>query len=445
MIWVRRALTLPLILILIVILFIALLITQVNNTAANPEFYNNLMVEADVYNFVYDDVIPAALEEVEVDDTLDIPIDISDIEDELVSIARTTFPPQWLQTQFESVTITIIPYFVGDTDNFVYTLWLKDSVISAGDAIKDEILRGDVFTYVYDDVVPYMAGELFDSLGGLPPSVTITQHDIENTLRTTVTQEWLASQLEAAVDSVLQYMAGDSGHFTISVPLQTVVTDEALLELLGAGNEDYLDEAQSWINGQWIYTDADLLNELDSDDEETLEDVRDWIKDGYTLTEADLRDALSDSQGALDNFDNIRDWIHTGRTWLWALWLLPVILIVAIGFLGGRRWKSRATWALGCLLLASVIVFITTALVYSNVAEPEIEDLKLDTAKYQGVEQVLAEKGNELIELSSDNFVSGMKANTIYVIIASGVGLLGVVGWYIVDSRRKPLVTAGRS
>ena len=438
MIWVRRALTIPLVLILIAVLFVALLVTQVNNTAANPEFYNDLMREANVYNFVYDDVIPAALDEAETSDTLDIPIDISNIEDELVSIARAIFPSQWLQAQFESLTVTVIPYLVGDTDNFAYTLWLKDSVMSAGDAIKNEILHSDAFTDIYNDVIPYMAGELFDSLGELPPSVTITQQDIENALRTTVTQEWLASQLEAAVDPVLQYLAGDSDHFTVSVPLQTVATDEALLVLLGEGNEDYLDEVRYWIDGQWSYTDADLLDELYADDEETLQDVRNWIDTGYTVTETDLRDALSDSQGALDDFDKIRSWIHTGRTWLWSLWLIPIIFVIAIGFLGGRHWKSRAAWALGSLLLASIIVFIATALLYSNVGEPEIEKLKLDIAEYQGVERVMAEKGNELIQLSSDNFVSGMKANTIYVIIVSGVGLLGVIAWYIADHRRKP-------
>jgi hypothetical protein len=241
-----------------------------------------------------------------------------------------------------------------------------------------------------------------------------------------------------AVDPILQYLAGDSDHFTISVPLQTVVTDEVLLELLGDGNEDYLDEARYWIDGQWSYTDGDLLNELDSDDEKTLQDVRNWINNGYTVTETDLRDALSDNQGALDDFDNIRNWIHTGRTWLWSLWLIPIIFVIAIGFLGGRRWKSRAAWALGSLLLASIIVFIATALIYSNVGEPKISELKLDPGEYQGVERVMAEKGNELIQRSADSFVNGMKANTIYVIIASGVGLLGVVGWYIADHRRKP-------
>ena len=437
MIWLRRVLTIPLILVLIVILFIALLVTQVNNTAANPEFYNDLMREADVYDFVYDDVIPAALDEAETGDTLAIPVDISDIEDKLVSVARTTFPPQWLQTQFESLTVKMIPYIVGDADNFVYTLWLKDRVMSAGDAIKDEILHGDVFTYVYEHVIAYVAGELFDSLGELPPSVTITEQDIKIALGTVVKEETLASELETAVDSVLQYLSGDSDHFTISVPLQTVVTDEVLLALLGEGNEAYLDEAWYWIDGQWSYTDSNLLNELDSNDEETLQDVRNWINNGYTVTEADLRDALSDNQGALDDFDNIRSWIHTGRTWLWSLWLIPIIFVIAIGFLGGRRWKSRAAWALGSLLLVSIIVFITTVLIYSNVGEPKISELKLDPGEYQGVERVMAEKGNELIQRSADSFVSGLKTSTIYAIIAPGVGLLGVIGWYIVDHRRK--------
>jgi hypothetical protein len=441
MIWVRRALTVPLMLALIILLAIAVFITQINDTAANPDFYNDRMVEADIYDFVYDDVLPAALHEMDEERSADIPIELSEIEREIILIARETFPPDWLQSQFESITATLIPYFVGDTDNFTYTLMLKGRMEAAVDAIEENLLCCAALDHIYNKGISYVAQKLYTSME-LPPTVTITEALVEGSLKSVVPEDWLATHLESAVDSFIAYLTKDAEHFTISLPIEEVYTDDDLLLLLGAGNEAYLDEAWNWIAGEWAFTDDDLMAELDTDDEETLQDVRNWINSGYAVTEDDLREALSDNQGALDDFDNIRSWIHTGRTWLWSLWLIPVIFIIAIGFLGGRRWKSRAAWALGSLLLSSIIVLIATVLIYLNVAEPEIEELKLDTAEYQGVEQVLAEKGNELIELSSDSFVNGMKASTIYVIIASGVGLLGVVGWYIVDSRRRPLGTA---
>lgn len=440
MIWVRRIFTIPLIIILIAILCLAVLITQVNGTVANPDFYTNQLEKADVYNFVYDEVLPAALDEID-DETSDFPIDISDIEDDIVSAARGAVSPEWLKSQVEAATRTFIPYFVGDTDYFSYTFILKDRVEAAADAVKDNILNSGAFTSIYNDMIPYLAEEIWEGMDEVPSGKRPSVAEMEDSLRDIVTQAWLRSQLESAIDSALPYLTGDSNHFTISIPLQDVFTDAALLELLGEGNEEYLDEAQDWISGEWTYTDADLLDDLKSQDEETLEDARDWIANGYIATEIDLREAISDSDADLDSFDNIRHWIHTGRTWLWALWLLPILLIIGIGFLGGSSWKGRLAWALVALLIAALAVFITTTLVYANVAEPEIDKLlaeHLDPLEYDGLQRVLTEKGNEMIHNTFDSFIAGMKNQTIYMMIAAGAGLLGVAVWYVVDARRRP-------
>ena len=118
--------------------------------------------------------------------------------------------------------------------------------------------------------------------------------------------------------------------------------------------------------------------------------------------------------------------------------MVLVLIVAGIGFLGGRGWKSRAAWALGGLLLATLIVFITATLLYSNVGEPRIEELKLDPWTYEGVEKVMAEKGNELIQDSFDAYTSGANNKFIYIMIASGVGLLGVASWYVVGKRGTP-------
>lgn len=439
MIWVRRILAIPLIIIFAVLFIVVLMATHVNGTVANPGFYNDQMLQADVYNFVYDEALPAALDEIETGDASDIPIDISAIEDDIVSTAREILPPEWLQAQFESATNEAIPYLVGDTDHFTYTLVLKDRVEAAADVIKDDILHGDTFTNIYDDGMSYLADELFQNLvDALPPSVTITKEELESSLRTVVSEDWVISQLEAAIDGVIPYMTGDSDHFTITIDLQEVYTDEALLDLLGEGNEEFLDEAQDWISEGWTFTDADLLDELGSDGAQTLEDVRGWIASGYTVTEADLREAISDTEEGLDTFDDARHWIGTARTWMWALWLVPVILLIAIGFLGGRNWKSRLAWALAVLFITSLAGYIAVGLTYSNIGEPRIQELMLDPSEYEGVMAVVAEKGNELIENAFDSFASGIESKALYIMIGSAVVLLGDIGWSVVSRQHKP-------
>ena len=107
MIWFRRILTIPLIIIFVALLIVLLPVSQLNDTAGNPEFYKDHIQQADLYNFVYDEVLPAGLDELETGDLSDIPIDISAIKDDIVSIARKILPPDWLQAQVEAAIDTI--------------------------------------------------------------------------------------------------------------------------------------------------------------------------------------------------------------------------------------------------------------------------------------------------------------------------------------------------
>lgn len=435
MIWFRRALVVPLILVLILVILVAVIVTQTNDTVANPRFYNDRMLQADVYNFIYDELLPEALVQAVADE--DLPIDVLDIKDELIATARDTLPPDWLQYQFESSVNELIPYMVGDTDHFSHTFIFRDRVEAAGDSIVDNVLHTDAFTTIYDDGMAYVAEALHGSLqSALPPNVSISQEETESVLRTAASEGWVILQTELAVDSFTSYMAGQSSHFNISLPLQEVFTDEVLLDLLGEGNEAYLDEARDWISEGWSYTDSDLMADL-NDGWDTFQDIRGYTQSGYTVTETDLRDAITDDEDEIQSFDDVRGWIHTGRTWLWGLWVVLILIVVGIGFLGGRGWKSRSAWALGSLLIATLIVFITVTLLYANVGEPRIEELKFDPWTYDGVERVMAEKGNELIQDSFDTYTSGANNKLIYIMIASSVGLLGVASWYVVNRRPK--------
>lgn len=440
MIWFRRLLTIPLIIFLFFLLIVVLLVTNINDTAANPKFYQDQMREADIYNFVYDEILPAALDDMETDDPWDITIDISDIEGDIVSAVEKILPPEWLQAQVESATDTIFPYILGDTDHFTYTLVLKDRVEMASQVIKSDILQGYSFTYIYDEGVSYLADELLENLDELPYPLTLSKEEIENSLRTVIPQDWITARLGAAIDSIIPYITGDTDHFTITMPLQDRVdaataaaADLGVIDLL----EEYLEEARDLTSEDWTFTDADLLDELDSDDRELLEDIRGWIDDGYTIRETDLREAVADTGEDLEIFDNVRYWTGTARTWLWVLWLVPILLLVIIGLLCGRSWRGRLVWALAVFILVSATVYITVDRTYAAISEPNIQDI-FDPADYAGVDAVMADKGNEVIENASSGFVSGVKGKALYIMIGSSVGILGVIGWSVLSRRYKP-------
>ena len=440
MIWFRRLLAIPLVIFLVVLLLVVLLVTNINDTAANPRFYQDQMRQADIYNFVYDEILPAVLDDIETDDQADIPIDISGIKNDLISAAEKILPPEWLQAQVESATDTVFPYILGDTDHFTYTVVLKDRVETAAEVIKDDILRGDAFAYIYDEGVSYLTDELLENLDELPYRLSISKGEIESSLRKVIPQDWITAQLGSAIDSTIPYITGDADHFTVTIPLQDRVdsatvaaADLGVIDLL----EEYLEEARDLTSVDWTFTDADLLDKLDSDGKELLEDVRGWIHDGYTITERDLREAIGDTGEDIETLDNARYWTGTARTWLWALWLIPILILIIIGLLCGRSWRSRLIWALAVFLLVSATVYITVDRTYATLGEPRIQDI-FDPTDYEGVEAIMADKGNEVIENTSSGFVSGVKGKTLYIMIGCGVGIMGVIAWSVLSRRQKP-------
>jgi len=127
----------------------------------------------------------------------------------------------------------------------------------------------------------------------------------------------------------------------------------------------------------------------------------------------------------------------TGRTWLWALWLILFISLFFIGLSGGRNWRSRLAWMVVVLLLTSLAIYIATGQVYSHIGEPQLEEVMPDPSEYEGIEAVLVEKGNEVVKNASSGFVSGIQRKTLYMMIGSGVILLGVIGWSMVSRRQE--------
>ncbi|NQT72186.1 MAG: hypothetical protein HQ553_05370 [Chloroflexi bacterium] len=239
--WIRRILAIPLIILFFVFFTVALFVTQVNDKLDDTGFYNHHTEKADVYNFFYDEVLPAALDEVEDDDTSgDIPIKLSPIQDELISAAKSILPPEWLQEQFVAAIDASLPYFMGSTDEFTYTLPLRERVDTAATVIKDDILQGPAFTSVYDDMIDYIADQILDKLENLPYTLTLQKSELKESLEKALPEKWLASEFASVIDSVIPYFTDDSDHFTVAFDLKGRIDAiaEGTIEVL-TGEETY--------------------------------------------------------------------------------------------------------------------------------------------------------------------------------------------------------------
>lgn len=427
MIWFRRFLTIPLILIFVVLLVLTVVVTAVNNTAANPQFYNGQMKQADMYNYIYTSIVPAALDEVKTNQSSDLTINISDFKTEITAAMEQTLPPAWLQTQFEAATSTLIPYVVDDKASFTYTLVLRDRVEAAGQAIKDNILNSSAFTRLYNDLMPYVAEKVYDNLGSVASESGVTKQEIEAALRSSVTQAWLITQVDNVIDQVVPYMTGETNSFSVNIPVQEVLNGSVILTMLGQSNAQYLDVT---------FTDQDLRDQIGGT---TLDKVRGWITNGYIFTQDDLRSKLFNNSDGLQSFDDGRHIVSEVRTWLWVAWVIPFVILICIGFLGGRGWKTRAAGPLVILFVVSLVIFLSAMLAWSQFGEKQINKaFDNELAKQtQTLDTVLLEKADNVAVNAAGGFAHNIENMGLYMMIASGVGLVGICTWWVVGSRNK--------
>ncbi|MBM3132366.1 MAG: hypothetical protein FJZ95_04950 [Chloroflexi bacterium] len=625
--WIRRTFAVFLSILLLSSFAAVLFITEADSKLGSAGFYQSQMKKADVYNFIYDNLLPVAMDEAEEENTSDVDIDVSAIESDVIAAARKALPPEWLEQQFESLTDAILPYFLGKTDEFTYTIPVNDRVDAATGAIKQDILRGDAFDSLYDDLISYAADKVIEDLDKLPYDLPLSKAQVEPSLRDAFPQEWMAVQLETAVDSVKPYLTDESDRFTVTfnvrdrvdavasaalqllsgdetyqylldetiepmveenlgpvtnlpfgisfsqaevsaaikqvmpqewvedrleeaiheiaayakgevpavsitidlaerkpialdvlteladqkfeetfnslrtcsqtefalaltklqkkpfgtlpdcrpsgisyetfkssigtalsinvdakiaatidqtilneIPDSWIFTQADLEEALGTGNEDFLDSAREYASDGWSLTEADLLKELEPEDEDTLNDVRGYLGNGYTFTEQDLRDAISDdgkNPDDLKSFDDSRDAVHTLRSWIPLLWLGPIVLLLGIGFLGGRGWRGRTLWALSSLFIVSLIICIGVGITDSKISKERI-DREIDKTDMGKVELVIVEKSVEIADNAASSFASDIRGKMILTMVICGLLVIGVVTWSIIEGRRRP-------
>lgn len=233
MIWARRAIALLLSIVFFGVFACTLTITHVNGTVGNGTFYKDQMDKADIYNFVYDSALPAALEEVEENEAGDgFPVDLKAIEGDLVSAARQSIPPEWLKAQFEAGIDVILPYFLGSKDDFTYTLAIDERFEATVEVIKTDILNGPAFTSIYDDLISYGADKVIENLSKLPYELTLGKAEVEASLRQGFPKDWMAAQLEDAIDSMKPYMMDKSDRFSV-----TFHFEELVVAIADAGTE----------------------------------------------------------------------------------------------------------------------------------------------------------------------------------------------------------------
>ena len=226
MILLRRALTIPLGLLLLVVLLLALVLLQASDTILSPDYYPRLLGEANFYEFALVDLATSALDEARElppssfhEDLEENPLVTSGLSTvDIVSALNRAISPEWVQGQVEIAVEEVGEYITGARDDFAVTVQSGDQVVTTVSEIKGLLQKADVYNLLFEEAVtPAIEDAVRD---GLPFGLDITSERLTGAVRATMPPDWLQAQVEAILDEVTPYMVGEEETFEITLPLQ---------------------------------------------------------------------------------------------------------------------------------------------------------------------------------------------------------------------------------
>ena len=242
MIWVRRILTVPAGIVFFLFLLLTLLVLQINSTFLDPDYYPEQLREANVYEFIFNELLASAIDEERErerreqspggsgQDVQDTPLLSSGLSTEqIVSSVNRALPPDWVQGLVERNFDEVGQYLTGERDEFTITVRADEQATTAVEELKSLMRQADAFNLLFDqEVVP----RIEDSIQGkLPFGIEITNERLVEAVRRVAPPEWVQEQVEMVLDEITPYMVGERDTFLIDIQLEEDRIDIALDEV----------------------------------------------------------------------------------------------------------------------------------------------------------------------------------------------------------------------
>ncbi len=214
------------------LLALALLTSHACGTVLSSDFYKEQLREAEVYDFLYDELLLTAVEDaIESDEGLPPGVDLGP--DEVVSSLRDALPPDWLQEQVEAAIDSAGPYFLNDADTFSLTVDLNERADAAESAAFSLMERVDLHESFFAEEVPEVVAKRLREDGELPLGIQITQEEAVAAIERVVTPRHVGAQQTVAADELAEYLVGrrDSYAFTFTFTERTPELEHELTEI----------------------------------------------------------------------------------------------------------------------------------------------------------------------------------------------------------------------
>jgi len=395
------------------------------------EEVKGILRESDAYDLLYTQVVEPRVTET-LQSQVALPAGITLTREEILDALRRVAPPEWVEAQVEAFIGSTGGYLVGTSDTIGIQVDLRENKQEAAvvlGEIADRRLEGIVSGLPVCtaqeslDLAADIAAGRFTEMPSCRPSFLTPE-----TLK-----PLLDLDLSGAISATVLSNIPDTVEFNESFLRQAVASD-------GGGAEDALerlDQVRDWTKNGITFTDNDLRERL-GDNAARLDDLTSFMADSFTYTHEDFREDLSAQSGteALDTIDTVRDALKRVRSLLWLAYLVLALLLVAIGFLGGRNWRSRVMWAAAPVIISGLILVIVSGPVYSGVVGGRIDTARtnaisdLDQADgFYNTEVLLINKGFEVVENVPGEFVGGILTSGVWLLVIGIAVILGAAFW----------------
>ena len=267
------------------------------------------------------------------------------------------------------------------------------------------------------------------------PATSVMAQKVNTTLQTAImkviTREWFGKTVENVIVEVEPYILGDQQRFNAVVPLQDRYL--AAFELVfGVELTQLIAPAILELPLAWAFTQADLedliVDNYGKDGYENFSSGREIVKNGIKFTDADLKARLieTSSDESLQEFERRRDQFLSISNPL-IHYLILAFMVMMIGLLGGRNFRSRLTWSSLALAISSFVALVAITIAAGQIDTALEILISLDSVS----PEIYEAKLNEILRNLIAAFVSESRQ---YLFVTLGLGILGFVG-VLVSSR----------
>jgi len=372
----------------------------------------------------------------------------------VVEIMKAVAPLEWVQEQVEGLIDSAGAYVLGRTDEFVIQISLVENKADAS-AVLTELAERKL-----DDLVmslrPCSDAETFQLA---QEYATSGFTDVPPCLPSFISAEQLRDELPFdmadAVDSLV----------IANLPDEVTFSEDVLRGEFGpqdgqggggqgeGGEEEKsplerLDQIREWMSTGYVFTSEDLKERL-GESGTRLDSFREVLSDQWSYTHEDFRQDVAERGGqeALDNLDLVRANLKLARQLAWLAWLVLALVLVVIGFLGGRNWRSRIAWAAAPLVFFGLIITVAFGPVYSGITgnyvdrakEQVLNDLDPNESFYQTQTLIINKMFDVVVDVPGQ-FVAGIR-NVGIIMLVIGVVAIGATILYPRFSKPKPAAT----